>query len=77
MCVVTYEALNFQPQPFYQYINSPCVIHTKFFSNENKAIDHTEQLISDEKQNSATCLQRNYRDTFRIIQQYVMWRAWG
>ena len=35
------------------------------FGNENKANDHTQQFIYDEKRILPNCLQENYRDSNR------------
>ena len=50
-------SLTFWPKPFMQ-IPLNKYTQNKLFGNENKANDHTQQLMKDEKQNSQNLLTR-------------------
>ena len=47
------------------------------FGNENKAIDCTQQLISDEKQNSPNLFTTKLLKQFRRIQQHIIGGMFG
>ena len=49
---VSHIPLTLSAKPVYQFVNFPYIVYTKisFFGSEKKAIDHTKQFISDDKQ---------------------------
>ena len=58
------------------YILLTLSIHNKWFGNENKANDHIQQFIYDEKRISRDLFTRTLRRQFRRIRQYIKWRSW-